>query len=289
MERNLTSEEISIINKEFRTNPNYRIYNLRKLYREDFPMTEILSVSNKNDLIMIKGNSDTGYDHIRERHSFYTTKIYTKTKGSENLEKSFTKPSCFSPNTAPIDYIKIADDIYNPDNRIVDNQNEGAEYFDLYIANVIFPDSEKVEPVKLLIYKDTKIIHTMYPQRDTFSRKIKQLNNFPFRRGVVEVKYLSNDLFIRINIPYENVENQLWYGINIDKDFRTNIEKWYILVFHGDCISKYSIDIIEQPVRQYPFYKSKFQHGDLREIEKIIKDIDDQFNSGTIILPNKNN
>lgn len=290
MERNLTSEEISIINKEFRTNSNYRFYGLRKLYREDFPITEILSVSDKNDLIMIKGNSDTGYDHIRERHNFFTTNIYTKNKeGSENLEKTFQKPNYFSPNTAPKDFIKIADEIYDPINRVLDNKNDGAKYFDLYIANVVFPDLDKPEPVKLLVYKDTKIIHTMYPSRDIFTRKIKRLNDFPYRRDVVEVKYLSNDLFLIINIPYINVDNELWYGINIEKDFRKKTEKWYILVFHGHYISKYRIDILEQPLVKFKLYRSTYQHGDLREIEKHIKTIDEQFNSGKIMLPNKIN
>lgn len=284
MERLLTPEEILNVNTDFKTNPIYRIYNLRKWYREDFPITEILSVSEKSDLIMIKGNSDTGFDHISERHNFFSLKIYTKEKEINNvMEKKFADlPSKFPPNLAPKDFVKIADEIFSPNNEIKDNENPGSKYFDLYIATVNFPNIEKPEPVKLLIYKNTKIIHTMYPSRDTFSRKIKILKNFPFRRDVVFLKYFNNDTLLQINIPYVDVNGYLWYSIHIEKNFITNFEKWSILTFHGHNVSKYKIDIIEQQLVKFNLYRSTYQHGDLRKIEKHIMEIDNQFRNGQL-------
>ena len=285
MERLLTKEEINEIKAEFEIEREFLSDFSRKIYKSSYPITEILSISSKN-LIMIKGNSDTGYDHIRERHNFFTTKIYTKKK--QNGEIGFQNQSKFPNNIAPIDFLKIANDIYSPENEVIDNLNEGAKYFDLYLSSVTFPDFEKPESVRLLVYKNTKIIHSLFPVRDTFSRKIKQINNFPFRRDKVEVEFFRNDTFIQVRIPYVDVNEKLWYSIFIDKDFIENIEKWRILIFLGHHISKYSIDYHEQSAIKLNLYKSFYQYSDLRITERFIKDFDEKFKSGLINLPEDN-
>lgn len=283
MERILTNEEISIVNEEFQKNSIYRHSSLRKMYREDFPLTEILSVSEKNNLIMIKGNSDTGYDHIRERHNFFTTNIYTKTK--ENGEIGFQNPSKFPSNLAPMNFLKIADEIFLPINEVKDNKNEGSIFFDLYVSNVILPNIEKPEPVRLLLYKNTKIIHTLFPIRDTFSRKIKRIDNFLYHRDVVDIEYFNNDSLLQIRIPYVDVHKKLWYAIFVEKNFTEDIENWSILVFLGNHISKYKIDYLQQRLIKFNLYRSSYQYADLRTVEKYIKEFDEKFKAGMIEIP----
>ncbi|WP_299781257.1 hypothetical protein [uncultured Formosa sp.] len=285
MERLLTSLEIESINSEYRTNPIYRYYIGRKMYREAYPITEILSVSDKTNLIMVKGNSDTGYDHIRERHNFFTTEVYTVKEKSGHHR--FQHPNKFPPNIAPIDFIRIADSIYHPQNEIIENEHSGAQFFDLYRASIIFPGYDKPESVNLLIYKNTKIIHTLYPKRDAFERKIKKIKGFLFHRDKVEIEFSGNNKYLQIRIPYINVNRKLWYAIFIDKDFNTNIEYWSILVFLGHHISKYKIDYVQQSLVKSNLYRATYQYADLRVAESFIKDFDEKLKKGTVTLPNK--
>lgn len=282
MERLLTSEEIEKIKYVYNTDPIYRYPQIRKMYKESFSITEILTTSPKG-LIMIKGNTYTGYDHICERHNFFTTKIFTKI--NENKINKFQNQSRFPNTISPIDFINIADSIFQSDNLIQDNKNEGAKHFDLYESIFKFPEIDSPEKIRLVLYKNTKIIHTLYPVRDTFTRKIKLLKNFLYRHDEIDVEHLNNSTHIRITIPYIDVNKKLWYAILIEKDFIQMIEKWRILIFFGNYISKYSIDYLQQPAVKNNFYKEIYQYADLREVEKFIKKIDEKFKAGLVQLP----
>ncbi|MGB6268279.1 MAG: hypothetical protein WBF67_04650, partial [Olleya sp.] len=186
-----------------------------------------------------------------------------------------------------VDFVRIADSIYHPQNEIKDNEHSGAEFFDLYRASITFPDYDKPEPVNLLIYKNTKIIHTLYPKRDTFERKIKKAKGFLFHRDKVEIEYSVNERYLQIRIPYISFNRKLWYALFIDKDFKKNIEYWSILVFLGHHISKYKIDYIEQPLVKSNLYRATYQYADLRVVERFIKDFDEKLKKGIVTLPNE--
>ena len=84
LEKTLSKSDITEIEHEAQTNPIFRYYGIRVPYNKDLPQNKILRISDNKNLILIKGNTDTGYEHIVGRHTFWSTKIYTKPENVEN-------------------------------------------------------------------------------------------------------------------------------------------------------------------------------------------------------------
>jgi hypothetical protein len=90
----------------------------------------IITISKKNQLIFVEGNASTGYEHLRERHVFFSFKNYW----IEEEEKKYRldKPSKFHPKMMPIiDYIKVADSIFDVNNKNITKNNK-PNIFDKY-------------------------------------------------------------------------------------------------------------------------------------------------------------
>lgn len=277
LEKTLSKNDITEIEYEAQTNPVFRYYGIRVAYRNDFPQNKILRISDNKNLILIKGNTDTGYDHIIERHNFWSTKIYTKI---ENNQIVFQNQSRFPKDQYPLLFIKIAEEIYTEENYVKDNSHPEAEKYDLYIGNYSF-DSIKSEKVKLLIYKGTKIIHSLFPKSDSHNQK--RIKNFQFTRGKVELN--KNEVYI----PYLDIELKVKFAILIEKDFEKNTENINIITYDLEDYRYHYIQKIGiRKLIKFNSEKSEittYQFTDLRPIERKIKELNDKLESGEIKLP----
>jgi hypothetical protein len=114
--------------------------------------TDIFSISTNKKLIFIQGDNFTGLQHINMRHRFYTN---AQSKISKN---SFVATSRFPKDLGKLfDYQKISEALYNPEN--VDSKNNNPILFDVYKGKA---DETGIE-YRLILYKGTKIVHTLFP------------------------------------------------------------------------------------------------------------------------------
>jgi hypothetical protein len=73
--------------------------------------TSIITITALRQLIFTEGNEDTGYGHLRDRHSLYSVKNYW-------VGQKLDDPSKFHPKMMPIvDFIKIAEAVFDPENK----------------------------------------------------------------------------------------------------------------------------------------------------------------------------
>lgn len=271
MEQLLSEQDIKEILSSNRENPVFKYYGIRLMSTDKHSFKEVIAISDKHNLILIKGNEDTGNEHIRERHNFWSTKKYIVATDNGGLR--FQSQSRFPMRVAPIDYLKIADEIYSIDNLIKDNSHAMAEKFDLYIGEYLF-DKPKQEKVKLLIYKGTKIIHSLFLARDSYNQK--RAKKFPFARGTV--KFKTKKGIEETFIPYYDVTTKLRYGISIEKYPSEDIEHIYLLIFNPKDYSYHNfIKLLERKLTYFQTKKHEevtYQFNDLSEIERYIMNID---------------
>lgn len=276
MERTLSKNDIREIETEAQTNPIFRYYGIRVPYNKDLSQNKILRISDNKNLILIKGNEDTGYEHIVNRHIFWSTKIYKKI---ENDQTVFQNQSRFPKDQYPLLFVKIAEEIYNEDNYVEDNPHEESDKYDLYVGDYSF-DSVKKEKVKLLLYKGTKIIHSLFPKSDSHNQK--RVKKFPFTRGKVEIH--KNETFI----PYLDIELKIRYGILVEKNIEKDTEDINILIFDLDNECFYKHKVGYRKLIKFDSEKSElitYQHTDLRPIERKIKEINEKIESGEFKIP----
>lgn len=281
MEQLLSIQDIEEILSNNRDNPVFKYYGVRLMPTDKHSFKEVIAISDKHNLILIKGNEDTGNEHIRERHNFWSTKKYIVPDDNGGLR--FQNQSRFPMGVAPIDYLKIADEIYSKENLIENNTHVMAEQFDLYIGEYLFdkPDKEKV---KLLLYKGTKIVHSLFLARDSYNQK--RAKKFPFARGQVEFKIKKGveETFI----PYYDVRTKLRYGISIEKHPLEDSEHIYLLIFDPKDYSHNNfIKLLERKLTYFQTKKHEevtYQFNDLSEVETYIMDIDYGIENGYLKL-----
>ena len=271
MEQLLSKEDIREILANNRENPVFKYYGVRLMSTDKHSFKEVIAISDKHNLILIKGNEDTGNEHIRERHNFWSTKKYIVPDDNGGLK--FQRQSRFPMGIAPIDYLKIADEIYSTENLIDNNSHSMAEKFDLYIGEYLF-DKPKKEKVKLLLYKGTKIVHSLFLARDSYNQK--KAKKFPFERG--KVKFKTKKGIEETFIPYYDVTTKLRYAISIEKYPSKDMEYIYLLIFNPKDYSSYNfIKLLERKLTYFQTKKHEevtYQYNDLREVERYIMNID---------------
>lgn len=271
MEQLLSKEDIKQILSSNRENPVFKYYGVRLMSTDKHSFKEVIAISDKHNLILIKGNEDTGNEHIRERHNFWSTKKYIVPDDNGGLR--FQDQSRFPMGVAPIDYLKIADEIYSTENLIENNSHPMSEKFDLYIGEYLF-DKPKKEKVKLLLYKSTKIVHSLFLARDSYNQK--RAKKFPFARG--KVKFKTKKGVEETFIPYYDVTTKLRYGISIEKYPSEDMEHIYLLIFNPKDYSGHNfIKLLERKLTYFQTKKHEevtYQFNDLSEVERYIMDID---------------
>jgi len=157
MEQLFNSGEISsIIYKS--GDPKYQIKNL---HHPGFAKCQIQKIS-KQGLILVTGNDDTGYCHIMKRHNPVRVDSFKKDSGI------LDSPTTFEYGFQPIFHIlPIADDVYLTENKVSLDEYSA---FEMYVgaSNAL---STNHNQYRLLLYKFTKIIHTLYPLKSSSKRK----------------------------------------------------------------------------------------------------------------------
>jgi calcineurin-like phosphoesterase family protein len=215
----LTGEEIKEIEEKAAVHSDLRQPNLINLFGKSHKT--IFNLSLTHGLILIQGNQDTGFEHIRRRHEFYSRYSFWKEQIEKNDENFILDiPSKFSPKSIPIlDYIKIADELYKPEN-LNNTKNKNPHQFDMFSGKVSYHKSDQT--YHLILYKNSKIIHTLYPDKSI--KKRKRVKGFHFFRGPISA---SNDLsngIITIKFNYLNHQNKKKYLIVIEKNLSKRVE-----------------------------------------------------------------
>lgn len=279
MEKLLSQEDIQEIIHNNRDNPVFKYYGVRLMSNEKHSYKEVVAVSEKNNLILIKGNEDTGNIHIRERHNFWSTKHYIVKNQKDEIV--FQNQSRFPRNIAPIEFIKIADKIYSNENKVLENDHPMADLFDLYIGEYLF---DKPRKVKLLLYKETKVIHSLFLFSSAYNKK--RVNKFPFSRGKVQFSTDPKTGIEETLIPYYDTTPKPRYGILIEKYPSEDLENITVLIFNPNDTRIFLYRKIGK--RKLIKFETKkheevaYIHGDLRPMEKVIMEIDKDVESGKI-------
>ena len=185
MPKYLTDIEIEQITKEAQSNPEYlddRIVRFGKNH------DSVIRVSQIHNLILIEGNENTGFQHIHEKHDYYQSKVHWK-KGQLGTGSKFASSTIGS-----LDYLKIADKIYDVNNLVKEDKTNND--YELYKATL---DINGIKcTYRLLLYRGTKIIHNLFPEED--ATKWLRPDKFNFIRVVSEgtVDYKNSTKFFSI-------------------------------------------------------------------------------------------
>jgi hypothetical protein len=268
MERLFTTEELLIIQNNAQKNPQLKNPYIINIYPNN-DIKDIYKISLINELILANGNSDTGFNHIHKRHEFWTRAV--QLIQNEKNEKRKTQPTKFRTDNIPFfDYCEIADSVYS------ENRKSISGNFDVYIGNHKHKD-DNIREYKLVLYLNTKIIHTLYPTKAL--NNIKQLDGFNFLRGNVESSENYVTSLIEVRIPYFDLDFVLKYVVVIIKDNSENKSSLSI-EFINDIGHVFGHTPFEQI--EYTKFKSHiheqifWQYADLRKIESQIKYIENK-------------
>ena len=259
----LTNEEIiSIV--EDSADSKYQIDNLLHLGGNH---TSIQRISKKTGLILVKGNKSTGFDHIMVRHHPASKAGYWISGEKAKLDN----PSRFSLGVVPIfDFLNIADEVFKPENKVADERNKKPETFDLFIGNYI-DKQNRTMTYKLLLYKDTLIIHNLFPHKKTFNKK----KVIDLRKGFANS---SSDLMRCIHtysIPYYDHLNIERAKVIVRLRTYNGKENWWVQINDIDGKPIFSHLAVDKTVESYldmPFRLNSLDyHEDFSSIEKMMK------------------
>ncbi len=219
---------------------------------------DIMSITPIKKLIFIEGTKDTGLLHISSRHGFYTNSYSKKANGL------FIETSKFESDSQPLrDYTFIAESLYSSENK--DPNNKRPELFDVYVNEIVFPEKRKF---MLICYKDTKIIHTIFPI-------IKGKPDRKLRKGDIIVDRVNLNTYIGL-IPYFDIHDQIQYGIGITISLFEKIEKWIIIIYEDEKPVR-QVNLNDQSVNYTYNIEFRFQElnvANVTNIEKIIEDLE---------------
>jgi hypothetical protein len=232
-------------------------------------ITSVHKVSPEKGLIFIYGNAHTGLHHIESRH---TVRYGTPFRINDDTKRN---PSQFNENYIPIiHYPTIAEHIYDPSNKDVE-KNSRPELFDVYYGEYTDLDNY-TEYYKLVLYKDTKIVHTFHPKTARRNRDI--VKSFNFRRGASSCTHNIIQCTVKITLPYLNKANKINYSVEFNLDGVAKTEE-IILWIHDKNENHEMYSVISKtqfngllPTFHYAVY---LEHADLRVIERLIKKIDE--------------
>jgi hypothetical protein len=270
MEKLLTPSQLLAISREAEINFEY--YHNGYCIDGNATETSIKTISKNKHLIFIEGNEHTGFNHLIDRHSYFSYENYWIVSQSAPGGYKLDNPSKFSSEMVPmIDYIKIAEAVFCEQNKNV-TKNSRPELFDKYTGNY-FSDVQE-EKYHLLTYKDTRIVHTFFPDKKKHNKKMK----CAYGKGIVTTKLKFPDGTNDLLVPYENKEGVMVFSILVRKDYLEKMERLLIQKHNasGDVESQYllasrTFSHFEKFDKETMHY---FQNGDLSELEAIINDLD---------------
>lgn len=254
-----TDEELIYIIEKAK-DPKYSRLNLLHVGQNKL---SIRGVSQVDGLILAYGNGSTGYKHIDERHSYYSRKPYWQNDRMDN-------PTKFSHDIAPINYLFIASQIFKPENKNLE-KNNNPEVFDLFIG--LSKDRFGIElEYKLILYKGTKVIHTFFvnDNKKPFNKK-KVIN---LRQGWVSCSHDLSNCIQTFYFSYFNSDNIARFKVIVRYIEVEEKEKWYIQVNSNDGIPCFTACIKEILIKQklsLPIRMMQLDFEDVLWVERIIK------------------
>ena len=146
--------------------------------------------------------------------------------------------------------------------------NKNPKRFDFYQAQINHPNPRLYS---MVLYKDTKIVHTIFPADKKESKR--------FRKENIKRKQIDTNRFSGI-IHYTDANNIVRYGIGIKILIDEAVEKWEILFFKGDIIEQKLV--FPDTEISYPRTKDAvllrleaLNYADLSHLENIILDYED--------------
>ena len=214
----LTATEIVRIVNEVNSNPQWSVPNMMgfDLKRKD----GILAVSPLKGIIIVAGNSATGFHHIKERHDFWSNHSYFK---PHEEDFKVDNPSKFGRKSIPImDYQNISDQLYDHKNLSPD-KNKSPDLFDLYIGKVV-NENNGDGIYQMLLYKDTRILHTIYPKSKSNNETKKGNKILKYAKGKVQSNIHFNPLTVVIGVPYRDRKGIPMYSFEIIRNYEEKME-----------------------------------------------------------------
>jgi hypothetical protein len=263
MEENLLSqEEILLIEETVSENPFLRNPNVSS-FGDD--RTSIFKVTPINGLILIVGDQSTGFKHINDRHSFWSQEFYWLEKDNKII---LDDPSKFSRKSIPIlDYSEISDRLFENENlNLV--KNKRPDFFDMYVGFVEDSLGEKLE-YRMLLYKNTKIVHTLFPEKRVHNKK-KHINLI---RDKAKGQFLFKDSVLTLAVGFKDHKDYVSFSFQVIRELLKNKETG-ILINHK---SKIQYKLFERQYESVNDLKTEleiFDRADFSQIEKIIKKMD---------------
>ncbi len=260
----LTNEEINDIIKYAEDNPPLKYPYVIGFGSEK---TAVWKVTPKNNIIIIKGDKYTGFEHINDRHNYWSEQPFWNE--NNNGEFILDNPSKFNKNSLPIvEYADVADKLYNKEFLNIE-KNKAPELFDLYIGKI-----DDGTSYKMLLYKNTKILHTLFPEKKIHNKNKNNIINY--HKGNTFGKYENGEY--TIETPWFNEKNQVIYNLVFFIDLINKKEKcilinskkeMYIELFEGD---KSKISTLSDEVKYIGFSDFTLVEKKIKKFEKIIND-----------------
>jgi hypothetical protein len=166
------------------------------------------------------------------------------------------------------DYIKIAEELYTPDNISIE-KNKEPEIFDVFEGHVN-EENNGNSKYRMVLYKNTKIVHTLFPKSDKHNKK----KYIDFRRG--KANGMIDEKFCKIAIPYFDHQNIVIFSFQVIREFNENLETGLLVDHRNDKIKIYNL--YERPfnfkdIKDIAVELDMFEIVDLSKAEKIIKEI----------------
>lgn len=223
MEKLLSQEEIKEISKAA---VKFPVFDRPVMFIGPKNHKTLIGKSPKKGLIMIEGNDDTGFCHIQKRHAYkYEYKVW---KNDNHHQLDF--PTVFPEKELLfLNWHKITDAIYNKENF---QNNNVSERFDLFIGDYEY-DKKKYK-CALLLYRNTKIVHTLYLKLNKKIFNKKKPSGFHFIKGKMECSLdFGNEKEI-LKIPYLDSCDETKYLVEVKWNMKTFIEEWRIIIYRSD-------------------------------------------------------
>jgi len=263
----LSSDEILMVERSVLNNP---------VLRYPFAIGEvsnrlsILKVTSEKGLIFIWGDEETGFQHLHDRHSYWSEKSYWE---SSNGKFKLDVPSSFSKDSIPIiDYFKISEAIFTEEN-FNSEKNKHPEVFDVYVG-MAEDETKNLLRYRMVLYKGTKIVHTLFPEQ---SKQNKKRVNINLRRGRAKGRLFMEQGKLEIEVPYYDHNENTKYSFQSYREFRKNIETGF-LINHSSS-RKYNLferQLHNQKMLDYNIEIEKVDLADLGAVEKCIKELEKQ-------------
>ncbi|WP_284653515.1 hypothetical protein [Flavobacterium terrisoli] len=233
----------------------------------------IETISKHNHLIFVIGNADTGFKHLNERHSYFSFQNFWVKK--DETEFKLDNPTKFHPKMMPIiDYVKIADAIFCSENKNI-TKNHSPHLFDKYTGEYLYENGSQ-EKYHLITYKDTKIVHTMFPDKKKHNQKIR----FKYGKGIAttKLKYMPSNAYNDLLVPYENKDKVVAYSILLRKFYNEKIERFIIQKHDKEGNPETHYILGEREFEDFESFSREtlhlFQTSDLGELEDIMAQIE---------------